>query len=236
MSKRRTPKRRHASRTVKLAALTRGVEVRGQSVQIRLAVKDDKSSIAPHLRQALDITPAEDPGYIPTVCPSIVTGLERGQPGFLQALGHEIHHPSGEGPAAFSLVAENSTGVVIGAIVCAPPYKFIDNYAKAFPAQAKDTKLQGVLGLSKIVGVAVSEDVRGNGIGSELIQIARQIVQRCGISMIHGSCSPDLTRFYKRLGFKVEPFEAPLDLWLVFGFHAFLATPGMHVFSQRLVT
>jgi hypothetical protein len=54
--------------------------------------------------------------------------------------------------------------------------------------------------------------------------------------MIHGSCSPDLTRFYKRLGFKVESFEAPLDLWLVFGFHAFLATPGMHVFIQRLVT
>jgi GNAT superfamily N-acetyltransferase len=212
------------------------VEVRGQSVRIRLAVEDDRSSIAPLLRQALDITPAEDPGHIPTVCPSIMAGLERGQPGFLQALAHGIHHPSGEGPAAFELVAENSTDTVIGAIVCAPPYKLIYNYAQAFPAQAQHTKVQGVLGLSKIVGVAVSEDFRGNGIGSELIQIARQIVKRCGIFVMHGSCSPHLTRFYKRLGFKVEPFEAPLDLWLVFGFPAFLSTPGMHVFSQRLVT
>jgi hypothetical protein len=54
MSKRRTPKRRHASRTVNLAALTRGVELRGESVQIRLAVEDDKSSVAPHLLQLRD--------------------------------------------------------------------------------------------------------------------------------------------------------------------------------------
>src|SRR5687768_4607503 len=119
MSKRRTPKRRHASGTIDLGTLARGVDVRGQSVQIRLAVEDDKSSIASLLRQALDITPAEDPGYIPTVCPSIVAGLERGQPGFLQALAHEALHPSGEGPAAFGVVAKNSTDVVIGAIVCA---------------------------------------------------------------------------------------------------------------------
>src|SRR5215217_9303587 len=105
MSKKRTPKRRHASGTINLGALARGMEVRRQSVQIRLAVEDDKSSIAPLLRQALDITPAEDPGYIPTVCPSIRAALERGQPGFLQALAHETHHPSGEGPAAFALVA-----------------------------------------------------------------------------------------------------------------------------------
>jgi len=45
-------------------------------------------------------------------------------------------------------------------------YKFFRaNYAQAFPAQAQDTKLQGVLGLSKIVGIAVVGIFRGNGIG-----------------------------------------------------------------------
>ena len=66
--KRRTPKRRRASRTV-LRSTNWGVEVRGQSVQIRLAVKDKASHPLPHAyRQALDIAPAaRAPGYIPTV-------------------------------------------------------------------------------------------------------------------------------------------------------------------------
>ena len=65
------------------------------------------------------------------------------------------------------------------------------------------------------------------------------LAARCpGIFFLHPitRVAPHLTRFYKRLGFKIEPFEAPLDLWLIFWFPAFLSTPGMHVFSQRLVT
>jgi GNAT superfamily N-acetyltransferase len=235
MTKGRIRKSRHASGTADLGALAQGGAVRGPSVQIRLAVDDDKPSIAPLLRQAMEMTSAEDPGYIPAVCPSIAAGLKRGQPGFWEALAQEVHRQS-EGPAAFALVAENSADAIIGAIVCAPPYEVIRGYINARPTLAMQTMLLGFMALSKIVGVAVSEDYRGNGVGSELIQIARQILQQCGVYVMYSSCSPELIQFYRGLGFEIEPFEAPLNLSRIFDFPALVATPGMHVFHQDLGT
>ena len=128
---------------------------------------------------------------------------------------------------------ENSK-VLSSARSCAHRHtKFIDNYAKAFPAQAKDTKAQGVLGLSKIVGVAVSEDA-GAMASARLIQMTRADSQRCGISMIHGSCSPGFDDDYiKRLRFKVETIRKRRSISGSFsGLHAFWLSPGMHVLSQ----
>jgi GNAT superfamily N-acetyltransferase len=179
----------------------------------------------------MEMTSAEDPGYIPTVCPSIVAGLQRGGPGFVEALANETQ--SG-GPAAFALVAEDYAGAIIGTIVCAPPYEVIKNYINERPALAMQTMAAGFMALSKILGVTVSDDFRRNGVGSELIQIARQILQRCGVYVMYSSCSTELTQFYRRLGFKIEPFEAPLDLSRIFGFPALIAAPGMHLFHQDL--
>jgi ribosomal protein S18 acetylase RimI-like enzyme len=205
------------------------------SVRVRLAVDEDKSSVASFLRQAMDMAPTEDPGFVPTVCPSILAALDGGHSAFVEVLFREFQEAPSHGHVAFSLVAQDSSGVVVGAIVCAPPYKFIEDCASAFPAQAQQTMLRGVVGLSKLVGVAVREDFRGCGVGTELVWIAQQILQLCGIFLMYGNCSSDLTPFYERLGFTIEPFETPLDLGPVLGVPGGLATPGMHVFSQRLI-
>ena len=130
----------------------------------------------------------EVPGFVPTVCPSILAALERGRSRFLEVLAYEVHDRSSDGPVAFALVAEDSSGGTVGAIVCAPPYEVIETYANHFPALAQQTELQGFIGLSKIVGVAVQEDFRSNGIGTEHIRIAQQILQRCGIALLYGRC------------------------------------------------
>ena len=57
---------------------------------LRLAATGDEPAIAVYLRQAMEKTDAENPGFIPTACPSIVAALERGQEGFLAALARVV--------------------------------------------------------------------------------------------------------------------------------------------------
>jgi hypothetical protein len=40
------------------------------------------------------------------------------------------------------------------------------------------TELQGLMGISKLVGVAVRRDLRRFGVGTELVRIAEQIIRR----------------------------------------------------------
>jgi hypothetical protein len=65
--------------------------------------------------------------------------------------------------------------------------------------------------------------------------VAEQVLRRCGSYIVmYGSCSDDVTPFYQRLGFTVEPREHPINLWVVFGFSMNVSTPGMHIFSKQL--
>lgn len=141
-----------------------------------------------------------------------------------------------DGPAAFALVAEElSSGELVGAIACGPPYGVIAQGIEAGPrAQAQMTELQGLMGVSKLVGVAVREDVRQTGIGTELVRVAEQVLRRCGTYMVmYGNCSAEVAPFYRRLGFTVEQ---ALNLWGVFGFPLNVSTPGMLIFSKSMQT
>jgi len=57
---------------------------------VALAATGDEPAIAVCLRQAMEKTDAENAGFIPTACPSIVAALERGQEGFLAALARVV--------------------------------------------------------------------------------------------------------------------------------------------------
>jgi hypothetical protein len=48
---------------------------------VRVASPGDEPAIADYLRQAMEMTVAEDRCFIPTACPSIIAALERGQEG-----------------------------------------------------------------------------------------------------------------------------------------------------------
>jgi GNAT superfamily N-acetyltransferase len=103
------------------------------------------------------------------------------------------------------------------------------------PAEAPMTELQGLIGVSKLVGVAVREDLRHAGIGTELVWVAEQVLRRCGSYMVmYGNCSGEVVPFYQRLGFTVRPRAQALNLWIVFGFSMNVSTPGMHIFSKQL--
>lgn len=200
---------------------------------MRLATPGDEPAITAYLRQAMEMTAVDDPGFIPTACPSIVAGLERGQEGFIAALAQVVMERTSDGPAAFALVAEEPAGELVGAIACGPPYGVIAQGINAGPrAQAQATEIQGMIGVSKLVGVAVREDGRHTGIGTELVRVAEQVLRRCGTYMVmYGNCSAAVAPFYQRLGFKVEQ---AIDLWVVFGFHLNISTPGMLIFSKSM--
>ena len=121
--KNRAPASRSSS--VDLARLRRGIPVGRTGTRVRLATEGDRPTVGGFLRQALDKSPAEDPGDVPTVCPSIEAALGGGQPAFTRALAGVLVRPNSEGPVSFALVAEDPTGQPVGAVVCAPPYGLI---------------------------------------------------------------------------------------------------------------
>jgi GNAT superfamily N-acetyltransferase len=181
----------------------------------------------------MEMTAVDDTGFIPTACPSIVAGLERGQEGFLAALAKVIVEGTNDGPAAFALFAGEPAGELVGAVACGPPYGLIAQSINAgLPAQAQMTEMQGLMGVSKLVGVAVHQDMRHTGIGTELVRVAEQVLRQCGCYFVmYGNCSAAVAPFYRRLGFKVE---RAINLWVVFGFQLNVSTPGMLIFSKSL--
>jgi hypothetical protein len=60
--------------------------------------------------------------------------------------------------------------------------------------QAPMTELQGLIGVSKLVGVAVRQDMQRTGVGTELVWLAEQMLRRCGSYIVmYGSCSDEVT-------------------------------------------
>ena len=152
----------------------------------------------------------------------------------MKVLAQVIVQRTSDGPAAFALVAEDASREIVGAIACGPPFNVIDQGIRAIPSQAPQIKTNRLMGISKVVGIAVHEDLQHSGIGSELVRMAEQILKRCGSClMMFGSCAPKVAPFYRRLGFTLAP---AIDLWLVFGFHLNVSTPGELIFCKRTRT
>lgn len=212
-------------------------------VQVRLASPEDEASIRAYLLQATEDEGVNDPAKpVPTVCPTIRAGLEGGKDGFMQGLANQLtalstnHAHESTVMVGFSLVAVDEMGAVVGSITVAPPYTYMQNVVDgiADDHEARQMLVSAQLGLSKITGVAVREDMRGRGIGADLVRTALQVLRRCGIGMIvFGSCEPPRAAFYRRLGFNISPLDAPIDLWPALGIHALISTPDHHIFSMQ---
>ncbi|MGL5827864.1 MAG: GNAT family N-acetyltransferase [Nocardioides sp.] len=177
---------------------------------------------------------------IPYACPSILAGLEGGHDAFLYGLAQvavgQMQSEDRTTDAAFSLVATNAADEVLGSITCSPPYDYmhqlLDMISGLSPRDADRLVLSGQMALCKVIGVAVREDLRGRGIGADLIRTAQRVLKRCGTGLImFGSCQSDHVKFYRRLGFNVAAKDEPLDLQMVFGFKALISTPEQHIFN-----
>ena len=91
-----------------------------------------------------------------------------------------------------------------------------------------------MLGLSKIIGVAVDPSARGLRIGTGLVLTAERVLDRIGTFVMYGSCAPSVAPFYRQMGFDLLPVGEPIDLWVVFGFRALASDPTKHIFSKNL--
>jgi GNAT superfamily N-acetyltransferase len=183
----------------------------------------------------MDKSPTADPGHVQTVCPTLEAALQGGQQAFTRELATLLFHREAEAPVSFALVAEDPSGQPVGAVVCAPPYKLIADYVTAVPPDLRpQVEMQGLLGLSKVIGVAVDPSTRGQGVGTELVLTAEQVLSRCGTFVMYGNCAPAVAPFYQQMGFDLLPVGQPINLWVVFGFNAWASDPNMQIFSRSL--
>ncbi|MFJ9117436.1 GNAT family N-acetyltransferase [Streptomyces sp. NPDC102394] len=116
------------------------------------------------------------------------------------------------------LVAVDSTGQVVGALLAHPPTSFLLNLA----GQGLEQKnvFLGHIAIAKIKGLAVAENSRHSGIGSALLRRCREVYWQCGYELLYGQFHSDrglLPSFYRASDFEVLSENDGVDLWVVFG-------------------
>lgn len=116
------------------------------------------------------------------------------------------------------LVAVDSTGQVVGALLAHPPTSFLLGLA----GQGLEQKnvLLGHAAIAKIKGLAVADSSRHTGIGSALLRRCREVYWQCGYELLYGQFHSDrelLPSFYNASDFEVLPEGGGVDLWVVFG-------------------
>lgn len=119
------------------------------------------------------------------------------------------------------LVAIDEENRVVGVLSVTAPGTIIETAAQHGWPIPEAMALS--LTVAKAHGLAVTEDARGRGIGSALLDRAWQIYQQLGYALLYGSfeASRDLESFYTRCGFTVHAPGEPLVLspiGLGFGF------------------
>ncbi|MGE7436991.1 GNAT family N-acetyltransferase [Kitasatospora sp. NPDC001175] len=105
-------------------------------------------------------------------------------------------------PLALALVAEDSTGRVVGTLVAHPPAPLISQILKqgGNPGEA----MAVAIAIAKIGGLAVEEAARGAGWGSQLLKRTVQVYQQLGFKLLYGQFNTDsahLESFYRAGGF-----------------------------------
>lgn len=73
----------------------------------------------------------------------------------------------------------------------------------------------------KLISLAVIPEVKGDGIGGDLMAVLGQLLSRMGCAGIYGECDdvPSLVRFYEQHQFTVLAARQPLNTWPVGGRH-----------------
>jgi len=132
--------------------------------------------------------------------------------------------------ACLVLVAEHAEFGIVGALVAYPPInvvsEFIDQIGRSVADQTgpMEVMVLGGIAIAKVKAVAVHESVRGNGVGSALLDRCRQIYTRCGYMIVYGQMppTPGLDAFYRKRGFAVLDQGVGFDPWVVFGIHSLI--------------
>ena len=140
------------------------------------------------------------------------------------------------------LVAEHDAHGVIGAVVAHPPLGVIKKAIEhgrrtgADRQQIMQTMLSGVIAIARIRALAVADEMRGHGIGGELLRRCWQLFDHGGYMIVYGQApdTPQLERFYRGHDFDVLDPGAGWDPWVVLGVHADVRPdPGERVFIRH---
>ncbi|TDU67857.1 GNAT family N-acetyltransferase [Streptomyces sp. KS 21] len=107
-------------------------------------------------------------------------------------------------PCSLVLVAEDASGQIIGVCEVIPPATTIMSMRSMGYPDVMAMMLAVTVG--KVRGLAVDEDVRGQGWGSALLRRTMQVYDQLGFVALEGSFdvgSPHLEAFYRGHGFEV---------------------------------
>lgn len=161
-----------------------------------------------------------------------LAGADSGERLVRAAAAGELQRAAGE--LSLPLVARDGDGQVVGALLGVPSGTVISQLAR-MPV-AKQQILMSMLVYAKIKAVAVSEDVRGRGIGAALIARCVQVYWQLDYTLLFGEF--DTTRalgpYYTRQGFSVLRPRQGIDVGtLLTGVPLHLgAGPGLTFFHQ----
>ncbi|MEU9056625.1 hypothetical protein AB0D37_40610 [Streptomyces sp. NPDC048384] len=154
---------------------------------------------------------------------SLARALDHGHDAILRDVAAALQSPepswgSLSASLGLLLVAVDSTGRVVGALLAHPPTSFLLGLA----GQGLEQKnvLLGHMAIAKIKGLAVADTNRHSGIGSALLRRCREVYWRCGFELLYGQFHSDremLPSFYRASDFEVLSENDGVDLWVVFG-------------------
>lgn len=133
--------------------------------------------------------------------------------------------------SAFDLIAIQGKKRV-GALSVGASHSLIDSVIH----NIHDHQLLSLVGgLPKLISLAVIPEVRGEGIGGDLMVILGRLLSRMGSPGIYGQCddSSSLVRFYEEHHFTVLPSGIPLNVWPVAGRHVVLSSALIRTTSDE---
>lgn len=92
-----------------------------------------------------------------------------------------------------------------------------------------------VIGLPKLISLAVIPEVKGEGIGADLLSVLAGLLTRMGCVGIYGECDDarKLVKFYEQHKFTVLPKKTPLNTWPVAGRHVVQSSPLLRKTSHE---
>jgi GNAT superfamily N-acetyltransferase len=218
-------------------------------VRVRLARAEDMPMVR-------DLVALAGVNLEPEVTAAVATGVAAGalraavgsRDAFVRHLADQFFAAQGGDPSmpfqhvTLVLVADHDDQGVVGAAVAYPPLGVIQQAVQYLQRTGADqqqvTQLvcSAAMTIVRIKAIAVTDTMRGRGIGGELLHRCWQVFDHAGYLIVYGQTqdTPQLERFYRRHDFDVLPAGTGYDPWVAFGVHMEVRSdPGERTFIRH---